>query len=78
MPWYLFEPEKKPPFVAVEEPDDWRVPATVLLWVCGLGLMLVGVVGWLFFHAGTLGSWSIALSLVATAFAFILSPRSKR
>ena len=78
MPWFEFEPAKKPPFVAEEPADDWRIPATVFLWVSAFALMLAGVLGWLLFQARNLGLWGVGLSLACTALAFILFPKSKR
>lgn len=71
MPWYFYEPEKKPPFVAVDPGDDWKPLASVMAWGIGSLAVLASVVG-IFVKGWAISGWSLALAFASFAVARLL------
>lgn len=63
MPWYLFEPDKRPPFVVPEKETDNRPFVAVVIWGLMFVLMAASIVS-LFAGWFVLCYWAIGLTLV--------------
>ncbi len=76
MAWYLFEPEKKPPFApdAGTDAGDFLRPFTVLCIGASFGLCVGGLIA-LLFGFKILAGWSVALGVLLGIIGGLLSNR---
>lgn len=79
MPWYLFQPEDKPPY---SPPDasgegDLRFPLSILL-LLGAGGCLVAAIVAMLYRAPSVSLWSVAAAFGCLAVAWLIVPKPKR
>lgn len=75
MAWYLFEREKRYPFVPPERgatSDDWRMPVGVVLLSVGVLCALANVAG-IFFPGWMISGWALPGALIGIGVGVMLT-----